>query len=727
MKNLYVDIRIGNAIALLKPLFWLLLIEILVFSIFALIPQGHDVYVYLLEEGFWTNGIPILLLFVSLVFLSCSSGLGAEVILSLSKISWQYITENSTIQNKIDYGKARNWVVTFLWYFPYLSFLLGLYKAIGFQKENGVEGFGYTAIFLTLLFTGMGFWLIFRARKGIWTYVRERLARIHGTDGASELMKKFRGSENISLKDFRPLIIVLCVLLTFSVLLFILFAILPSNFYYFIGAAALVVFGLGAWVNLYTAVELVDRLYKFRLFTINEKDYNLSAKNIIIVWVLLCSYINSDHPLNTTKDSPLKPTITLSSNLERYQSRFYKYARFDTLRRKIPIVFVAVDGGASRTGLFGSMMLSVLQDSIPDFKNHIFAYSDISGGTLGANVFYALSRDGFATRVNSDTCFTEQSRRFFKRDFLAPVIGTYMFGDALGYFWPWYIPKFDRGLALEKEWQSAWKDIMPFLDNKSDNKMALSANKMLGISLANTTFKPVMFINSHEVETGRRAIYSNVKLDTTIFSGISDLNDKLRTDLPFSSAILLSARFPLVSPSASIKINDAMKRHYVDGGYFESSGTLTLYEALQGLERAPGFDSTRFDVFVIHLDGGEDIVEAEYKGINFLNEPLDILNAAIADRSGHTEFAVEHLKNYVTNRYGRPHFITLKVGGSLKSVPVNWVLSTGAINQVVSRCREMLKKPELSPVLSAISTSTISQKYILQITKPSTNQNKAPQ
>ena len=88
MRNLNIDVRIGNVIAILKPLFWLLLIEILVFSILALIPQGHDVYVYLLEEGFWTNAFPIFLLFIALIFLSCSSGLGGEMILSQSETKW---------------------------------------------------------------------------------------------------------------------------------------------------------------------------------------------------------------------------------------------------------------------------------------------------------------------------------------------------------------------------------------------------------------------------------------------------------------------------------------------------------------------------------------------------------------------------------------------------------------------------------------------------------------
>jgi len=358
------------------------------------------------------------------------------------------------------------------------------------------------------------------------------------------------------------------------------------------------------------------------------------------------------------------------------------------------------------------MMLSVLQDKLFSFKNHIFAYSDISGGTLGANVFYALSADKINKGDGRDTVLTngrkyiDLSRGFFRRDFLAPVIGTFLFGDALGYFCPVYIPKFDRGLALEKEWQSAWKDIMPYLNETKMNKMQLGAREMLEINPGDTHFKPVMFINSHEVETGRRAIYSNVQLDTTAFSAISNLNNKLYTDLPFSSAILLSARFPLISPAATINVDANIKRHYVDGGYFESSGTLTLYEALRSLESK--LDTTKYDVFVIHLDSGEDVVESERKGISFLNEPAEILNGAVIDRSGHTEFAVDNLKNYVTRRYKESHYITIKVGGSLKAVPINWVLSGSAINQVIDRCKKELNAKKLSELIQTISQSYLS-------------------
>ncbi|WAC10010.1 hypothetical protein [Dyadobacter pollutisoli] len=703
MRNLYIDVRIGNVIAVLKPLFWLLLIEVLVFTILALIPQGHDVYVYLLEEGFWTNAVPIILLFIALIFLSCSSGLGGEMILSQSETIWlpklpEDVPENPD-QTNAGYGSFRSWLVTFLWYFPYLSFLLGLYKVIAFQKKTDSEGFGNTAIFLTLFFTGLGLWLIFKVRKGIWRYIRYRLEKIHNDDKkASEFIQDFRGAGKVKLKDFKPLINILCVFFTFSVLLFIVFAFLPSNFYYFIGAAALMVFGLGTWTNVYVAVELIDKLYKVNpfSFTFNGRGYSLSLKMVILIWVLICSYFNSDHPVNALDGAPLKPNVTLAENLDRYHRTFKPDGT------KIPIVFVAVDGGASRTGLFGAMMLSVLQDNLPDFKNHVFAYSDISGGTLGANVFYALSRDGLVTQDKSDTCFTEQSRRFFKRDFLAPVIGTFLFGDALGYFWPGYIPKFDRGLALETEWQAAWKDIMPFLKNKTENAMELGVKRMLEISDTAKYFKPVMFINSHEVETGKRAIYSNVLMNDTVFSAISNLNNRVNRDLPFSSAILFSARFPLISPSVAVEV-DGIKRHYVDGGYFESSGTLTLYEALLSLEDS--LKSNMYDVFVIHLDGSEELAKDANKGNRFLNEPLDIITGAISDQSGHTEFATENLKNYVSRRYKKSHFITLKVGDKLKDVPVNWVLSNGAINRVLKRCKDIWATPDLDELKQAIGFS----------------------
>lgn len=699
--NSKIEIQISNFYATIRPLFWLLLIEVVVFALFALLPQSQDVYVYLLEDGFWENFLQVVWLFLALMFLCCASGISADTILSLSSLNGGRVATDAGITG------LRNWVVSFLWYFPLLAFLFGLYKVLISHYQNETTILRISVIYLTVVFFGTGFFLIYKIRRWIRVFIEEGLKKKYpGNPQLAENLIKhlndpgkitsYKGLE-LSLKgNYKPIVRLLVLLFAFALLVFVVFAAMPANYYYWFGAAALLVFGLGCWTCAYLALEMLELLYNKEnnplRFSYRGRTYYLSFKLVVLAWVLFCSYTNDNHPVQRIAGHALLPKVSLRDNLAAFAQKHNPGAAADTLpestsKPKIPIVFVAVDGGANRTGLFGASMLAMLQDKIPAFKEHVFAYSSISGGTVGTGVFYSL------TQNNPDTSYIHLVSSFFKGDFLAAITGSFMFGEGIGYFLPFYSPKFDRARALEKEWHTAWQEIMPHLAPNGDNAMKDGASKVLEIT--GSRFKPVVFINSHEVETGRRAVYSNVTMPDTTFSAITYLNSYLRdAEIPLSSALLLSARFPLVSPAASIKLpSSSLVRHYVDGGYFESSGTLTLYEALKELEN--DLDTATYSVFVLHLSADEETPQTELKGIRFLNEPMEIISAAIKDRSGHTHYAVENLKNHVSRHYSRPAFISLSVGGSMKDVPINWVLSANAIEQVRRRCLELWERPEL--------------------------------
>lgn len=704
----YHQTRLRDLYALVRPLFWLLLIETFVFIVFVILPQSQDVYFYLLEEGFEKNFLTILLLFAALLFLSCSSGIGGKLILFLTDLSQDvpssgdkdYDQSNSNLNEALAFRKRlMENSVWFLWYFPFISFLIGLYKTIfSFFNE-----FQLLTLTLTTLSAFLGLLLIYKIRKGLRNYLKSQLS--------PKLIAKFDGllnglsSDEINTKpytltgDYLPVAKILCFFFAFTLLLFTIFIILPTQLYYYAGAAPLAVFGLGAWLNLYVGAEMLEHTYEGKIynalgFTYDKRKYYPSFKFLILLWVCFCSYINDDHPLRLLPESgSLVSNVSLAQNLESFSR--YTNQKTDTTLKKT-IVFVSVDGGASRTGFFGATMLSVIQDSIPAFKKHIFAYSNISGGALGANIFYSLTQIGIKQKIadptsHTDSSYKAQTNNFFKRDFLSPAIGTFAFGESVGYFLPFYVEKFDRGVALEKEWIDAWKGIMPMLNNSRTNILEKGAKSVMEIKQDNR-FHPVMFINTHEVETGKRAIYSNVIVEDSVFAGVSNLNKMLKKDLPYSSAILLSARFPLISPAAKVQKNDFVKRHYVDGGYFESTGTLTLYESLRALE-----DSLKkhYNVFVLHLESDQEEEPKENRGVSFLNEFSEIIHGAVNDRSGHTLFAVANLKNYVNKTYGKGHYISLKVGSSMLDVPLNWALSKKAMQKVTARCDSLWKRPEL--------------------------------
>jgi hypothetical protein len=81
---------------------------------------------------------------------------------------------------------------------------------------------------------------------------------------------------------------------------------------------------------------------------------------------------------------------------------------------------------------------------------------------------------------------------------------------------------------------------------------------------------PNLFLNGTSVETGKRIIASNLRINND-FTDSTDASDALDGVLRVSTAVHMSARFTYVSPAGGLRSGD----HVVDGGYFENSGAAT--------------------------------------------------------------------------------------------------------------------------------------------------------
>jgi hypothetical protein len=87
---------------------------------------------------------------------------------------------------------------------------------------------------------------------------------------------------------------------------------------------------------------------------------------------------------------------------------------------------------------------------------------------------------------------------------------------------------------------------------------------------------PSLLLNTTVVETGQRAVFSNLKV-----GGLPDVLDMLDdryqlADVRTSAAAGASARFTYVSPAGRVDIADHDSIRLVDGGYFENSGAATM-------------------------------------------------------------------------------------------------------------------------------------------------------
>ncbi|HEX2333765.1 MAG TPA: hypothetical protein VHI32_11400, partial [Burkholderiales bacterium] len=273
-----------------------------------------------------------------------------------------------------------------------------------------------------------------------------------------------------------------------------------------------------------------------------------------------------------------------------------------------PIFFVAAAGGGLRAAYWTAHMLAAADDrTCGEFGRHVYAYSGVSGGSLGIAAYLA-QRQIWERMPGPERCQTgrrEEMRSMLRRDFLAPVAGSLLFAEMTQRFVPFNYLKDDRGATLAKAWSAAWDDVFPDVKGKFDQPF---------LEVFAPGSSPAVFLNATAVETGRRVLATNVQRSRVpaavdLFRPVRGLGALDTAGLTVREAVLNSARFTYVSPAATVSAckepaEDGTCPEYtkvwdrlVDGGYFENSGLATLSDVIRALDAEPA--KRRFIVIVI--------------------------------------------------------------------------------------------------------------------------------
>jgi len=191
--------------------------------------------------------------------------------------------------------------------------------------------------------------------------------------------------------------------------------------------------------------------------------------------------------------------------------------------------------------------------------------------------------------------FPRSAERTFKYDLLAPSLAGLLFADSFQRIVPWPNESWDRSRYVARAFETAWQrgrdcDGCEFEFSPKNSLLALTAAK-------SGTSVPELILNTTEVETGRPRGLATKKFNllhgagpdvgfklskTEVTEHDVMLNDSAESldGVLLSDAAVLSARFPYLLPSARVDMHDQPPRRYVDGGYFESSGTWVLGKIL---------------------------------------------------------------------------------------------------------------------------------------------------
>jgi predicted acylesterase/phospholipase RssA len=376
-------------------------------------------------------------------------------------------------------------------------------------------------------------------------------------------------------------------------------------------------------------------------------------------------------------------------------------ARLDVLEarhpgRVHPLFLVAAQGGGARAAYQTAHVLGHIQDRCPAFANHLLAISGVSGGSVGAAVF-AATRD-LKGAPGDDACdlgadalelaegptYAEIADSVLGRDLLAPVVGGLLFPDLVQRFLFWPIERFSRARALEAALERGFH--------------AASGSCALARPFQDVAQGPALLLNTTEVESGHRVVVSHVRRDAPGRPFLT-LDEVAPASTPaLSTAAVLSARFPFVTPAATLDRvgGEGRRMRLVDGGYFENSGAATVLDLLHALALHHDREIPRFRpvVLVIEADpcidrGSREKAEAcmddpvAAQARTGFGELLSPVRALLATRTARGEVAKDGLERLgeVLGHLDpaiRPPVLRLAIERRETAIPLGWMLSGAA-------------------------------------------------
>jgi hypothetical protein len=316
-----------------------------------------------------------------------------------------------------------------------------------------------------------------------------------------------------------------------------------------------------------------------------------------------------------------------------------------------PVYLIAAQGGGLYAAYHTAQFLARTQDhyaSGPSFADHIFAISAVSGASLGASVFVSLlnEKPGVTQPSSSRDNLSLRARRVLSQDLLSPLLGASLFTDlparwlpCVGGFCPGRV--LDRAPALERALETAWQS--GGRASQSENPLAKSFYADWDIAKNG----PALLLNTTEVETGERVVISPFKLQHPESPQLNALTDRADIDVALSTAAVLSARFPGMTPAGWYMTKDegqAQKRRLVDGGYFDNSGVATALDVMNRLEKLKLSPHPKFIVIALTSAAEDGTANAPSYGFGETLSPLRTLESI---RSSRARFAIRQAQLFL--------------------------------------------------------------------------------
>jgi hypothetical protein len=408
--------------------------------------------------------------------------------------------------------------------------------------------------------------------------------------------------------------------------------------------------------------------------------YRVPMLAILLILGFVFSFFNDNHAVRKlAPDAGGGNPATRKDIATTFEDWLVKLRAKYPAEPKHPVYIVATEGGGIRAAYWTASVLTALQDAAPQFSDHVFAISGVSGGSLGAATFTSLVADSNRVKAESDCevlnkrdsqkTFRFAAQQALSYDFLSPALASLLHADLVQRFLPvGFIP--DRAQALETGWERGWRTHIRTASGADDDFFSGSFLKMYADH--GNALIPSLFLNGTSVEQGRRTITSNCLIGDDIPSSYDTLN-QLGSDVRLSTAAHNSARFTYVSPAGSIR-NSNVTSHIADGGYFENSGAQTAADVIRKLLSLQSPDVMISLILIRYHE-----VETDGKPVpppgptHFENEVLSPLRALLNVRDAHATLAYSEAQSLVApvNQF---EFLLTQAKHGIR-LPLGWLLA----------------------------------------------------
>ena len=407
-------------------------------------------------------------------------------------------------------------------------------------------------------------------------------------------------------------------------------------------------------------------------------ENKIPALTAIILSLLISSLFNwnDNHQIRQLATEANRELPTLEASFNRWLASREDFEKYSEEQKPYPVYLVSAQGGGIFAAYHASTALSKLHDSLPNFSQHIFAISSVSGGSLGASAFSSLVKEN----IDRQQKLEPKAIKLFDQDLLSPLLSMGLFPDLLQRFLPFSINTWDRAIGLEIAFEKAWEQIyINETEEKQPDKDYENPLKKSYYDLWKPeSIAPALVINTTKVETGERLRISPFKIPLP--EGAENFFEKGNIDFRLSTAAGLSARFPFVTPVGWYEKEDfPTKSRLADGGYFDNSGVSTALDIGRTLEQIEGF-GTKFDVIhlsLIDLPNQSSLNKMNNQGLNEIGSPIRALfNVRTARGKTIVQQAQDLLNKEISNPF-QYKFRNLYLDKQPDKVrlPLGWLLS----------------------------------------------------